>query len=156
MASSATSIAARSPRLEAAGRILRRLDGISYTLLAIPVRLGAAVVFWNSAVTKLPNWETTVGLFADEYRVPLLPPEVAAWMATAIELTAPVLLVVGLLTRPAALVLLGMTAVIQIFVYPAAWPTHLQWAALLLILLVRGPGKISIDWVIRRRLLGDG
>jgi putative oxidoreductase len=125
-------------------------------LLAIPLRLGAAVVFWNSAMTKLPNWETTVTLFADEYQVPLLPPEAAASMATAIELTMPVLLVLGLLTRPAALVLLGMTAVIQMFVYPLAWSTHLQWAAMLLVLLARGPGTFSLDWLIRRRLIGDG
>jgi len=85
----------------------------------------------------------------------MLPPEVAAYIATAIELTMPVLLVLGVLTRPAALVLLGMTAVIQVFVYPQAWPTHLQWAAMLLVLLARGPGTLSLDWLIRRRLLGE-
>ncbi len=67
----------------------------------------------------------------------------------------PVLLVLGLLTRPAALVLLCMTAVIQVFVYPEAWPMHLQWAALLLVLLARGPGSFALDRLIRRRLLGD-
>jgi putative oxidoreductase len=145
-----------SAALGTAKRILRWLDGIPYALLAIPLRLGAAVVFWNSAMTKLPSWEITVTMFADEYQVPLLPPEAAAYMATAIELTMPVLLVLGLLTRPAALVLLGMTAVIQMFVYPMAWPTHLQWAAMLLVLLARGPGTFSLDRLIRRRLLGDG
>ena len=143
-----------SAALGTAKRILHLLDGIPYALLAIPLRLGAAVVFWNSAMTKLPNWEITVTMFADEYQVPLLPPEAAAYMATAIELTMPVLLVLGLLTRPAALVLLGMTAVIQMFVYPMAWPTHLQWAAMLLVLLARGPGTFSLDWLIRRRLIG--
>ncbi|MPZ32807.1 MAG: DoxX family membrane protein [Rhodospirillales bacterium] len=137
-------------------RILHWLDSIPHTLLAIPLRLGAAVVFWNSAMTKLPSWGTTVTLFAEEYQVPLLPPEVAAYIATAIELTMPVLLVLGLLTRPAALVLLCMTAVIQVFVYPEAWPTHLQWAAMLLVLLAHGPGTFSLDWLVRRRLLGDG
>ena len=156
MTSPAASITTASPLLAAARRILHRLDSTPYSLLAIPLRFGAALVFWNSAMTKLPSWETTVGLFAEEYRVPLLPPEVAAYIATAIELTMPVLLMLGLMTRPAALVLLAMTAVIQIFVYPDAWPTHLQWAAMLLVLLARGPGKISFDWVIRRRLLGDG
>lgn len=145
---------AQSTSREVARRILHWLDGIPYTLLALPLRLAAALVFWNSAMTKLPNWDTTVALFADEYQVPLLPPEVAAYMATAIELTMPVLLVIGLLTRPAALVLLGMTLVIEVFVYPAAWPTHLQWAAMLLVLVARGPGKISVDWFFRRRLLG--
>jgi len=140
--------------LESAKRVLSWFDGIPYTLLAIPLRLAVALIFWNSAMTKLPNWDTTMALFADEYQVPLLPPDVAAYMATAIELTMPVLLVIGLLTRPAALVLLGMTLVIEVFVYPVAWPTHLQWAAMLLVLVARGPGKISVDWYFRRRLLG--
>jgi len=132
--------------------ILRWLDGVPYALLALPLRIAVAGVFWRSAMTKLANWNTAVALFADEYRVPLLPPEVAARMAVTIELTAPVLLVLGLLTRPAAAVLLGMTAVIQIFVYPNAWPSHIQWAAMLLVLLCRGPGRLSIDHAIRRRL----
>ena len=102
-------------------------------------------------MTKLANWDTAIALFTDEYKVPLLPPELAAYMAVAIELTTPVLLVLGLLTRPAALVLLGMTAVIEIFVYPLAWPTHLQWAAMLFVLLCRGPGKLSLDHVLWRR-----
>lgn len=131
-------------------RVLHGLDGVSYTLLAIPLRAAVASVFWSSAMTKIPSWATTVALFRDEYRVPLLPPEVAAYMATSVELTTPVLLVLGLLTRVAAGVLLGMTAVIEIFVYPEAWPTHLQWAAMLLILLARGPGKLSVDWLVRR------
>jgi putative oxidoreductase len=80
-----------------------------------------------------------------------LPPELAAYMAVSIELTAPVLLVLGLATRPAALVLLGMTTVIEVFVYPQAWPTHIQWAAMLLVLLCRGPGNLSLDHWIRRR-----
>src|SRR5215472_4801813 len=90
---------------------------------------------WNSGMTKLADWNATLSLFTDEYQVPLLPPELAANLALAIEVTTPVLLVLGLLTRAAALVLLGMTAVIEIFVYPQAWPTHIQWAAMLLVLL---------------------
>ena len=156
MTTPTASISPSSAMLGTSRRILHWLDSIPYALLAIPLRLGAAVVFWNSAMTKLPSWDTTVTLFAEEYRVPLLPPEVAAYMATAIELTMPVLLVLGLLTRPAALVLLCMTAVIQVFVYPDAWPTHLQWAAILLVLLAHGPGTFSLDWLVRRRLLGDG
>ena len=77
-----------------------------------------------------------------------MPPELAAYMAASIELTTPFLLVLGLLTRPAAFVLLGMTTVIEIFVYPQAWPTHIQWAAMLLVLLCRGAGKFSLDRVI--------
>ncbi len=133
------------------GRVLRWLDAVPYTALAIPLRLAVATVFWNSAMTKLANWETAVALFAEEYKLPLLPPELAAYLAVSIELTTPVLLVLGLLTRPAAFVLLSMTAVIEIFVYPQAWPTHIQWAAMLLVLLCRGPGKLSLDHLLRRR-----
>ncbi len=135
-------------------RVLCWLECIPYAFLAMPLRLAVATVFWNSAMTKLASWETALALFTDEYRVPVLPPELAAYMAVSIELTTPVLLVLGLATRPAAAVLLGMTAVIEVFVYPLAWPTHIQWAAMLLVLLARGPGKISIDWLIRRRVLG--
>jgi len=133
---------------------IRRLESVPYAFLAIPLRLAVATVFWNSAMTKLANWDTAVALFADEYKVPLLPPELAATMAVSIELTAPVLLVLGLATRATALVLLGMTAVIEIFVYPLAWPTHIQWAAMLLVLLCRGAGALSLDQWIRGRFGG--
>jgi len=134
------------------GRVIHWLDSVPYSALAIPLRLAVATVFWNSAMAKLANWDTAIALFAEEYRVPLLPPDLAAYMAVSMELATPVLLALGLLTRPAALVLLGMTAVIQIFVYPLAWPTHIQWAAMLLVLLCRGPGRLSLDYVLRRRL----
>ncbi len=101
-------------------------------------------------MTKLANWDAALELFRDEYRVPLLPPEIAAYLAVSIELSMPVLLVLGLATRPAAFVLLGMTSVIEIFVYPQAWPTHIQWAAMLLVLLCRGAGLLSLDHLIRR------
>lgn len=136
------------------GRILRGLESVPYWLLALPLRFAVATVFWNSGMSKLANWNTTIELFTEEYKVPVLPPEIAAYMAASIELTTPVLLVLGLLTRPAALVLLGMTAFIEIFVYPLAWPTHIQWAAMLLLLLCRGPGEFSIDYFARRRLEG--
>ena len=134
------------------GRVIRWLDSVPYSVLAIPLRFAVATVFWNSAMTKLANWETAISLFTEEYKVPLLPPDLAAYMAATIELTTPVLLVLGLATRPAALVLLGMTTVIQVFVYPQAWPTHIQWAAMLLVLLCRGPGKLSLDHLLHRRL----
>jgi len=137
-----------SPPLALLERAVGLLDGVPYTLLALPLRAAAATVFWNSAQAKLANWDTTIELFTDDYKVPLLPPEFAANMALGIELTMPVLLVLGLLTRAAALVLLGMTAVIEIFVYPQAWPTHIQWASILLVLLCRGPGKLSIDHLL--------
>jgi putative oxidoreductase len=138
-----------------ANRVLHRLESIPYTLLAIPLRIGVAAVFWFSAMSKLASWDTALELFREEYRVPILPPELAAYLATTIEVVTPVLLILGLFTRVSALVLLGMTTVIQVFVYPLAWPTHIQWAAMLLVLLARGPGKASLDWLIRRRLLGD-
>jgi len=134
-------------------RLYGWLDRLPYTVLALPLRLAVATVFWNSGMTKLADWNATLALFADEYQVPLLPPELAANLALAIELITPVLLFVGLLTRPAALVLLGMTAVIEIFVYPQAWPTHVQWAAMLLVLLCRGAGTLSLDALAEHFLL---
>ncbi|WP_119302151.1 DoxX family protein [Dongia deserti] len=154
MNNSTASISRRSSLLDAGRRVVNWLEAIPYALLAIPLRVAVATVFWNSGMTKLPNWHMTVALFTDEYKVPLLPPQVAAYMAATIELTTPAMLVLGLFTRPAAAVLLGMTAVIQIFVYPMAWPTHIQWAAMLFVLLARGPGKLSLDWLIWRHLLG--
>lgn len=138
------------------GRVLQWLEAIPYALLAIPLRLGVAAVFWFSAMSHLANWDATLELFREEYKVPLLPPELAANLAVAIEVTTPVLLVLGLLTRVSALVLLGMTTVIEVFIYPQAWPTHIQWAAMLVVLLARGPGKISLDRLIRRRVLKEG
>ena len=146
-----TSASGEQPVLALIGRALRWLDSVPYSLLAVPLRLAVATVFWNSAMTKLANWNTAIELFTEEYRVPLLPPELAAYMAVSIELTTPALLVLGLATRAASLVLLGMTAVIEVFVYPLAWPTHIQWAAMLLILLCRGPGKLSLDHLVRMR-----
>jgi putative oxidoreductase len=119
-------------------------------LRALPDAAARIIECHGSAMAKLANWDTTIALFTDEYQVPLLPPDLAADLAASIELTTPILLVLGLSTRPAALVLLGMTAVIEIFVYPQAWPTHIQWAAMLLILLFRGPGELSIDHLLRR------
>ena len=139
------------PTLTLIGRTLRSLESVPYWLLAAPLRFAIATVFWNSGTTKLANWNTAVELFVEEYKVPLLPPELAAYMAVSIELATPVLLVLGLATRAAALVLLGMTAVIEAFVYPLAWPTHVQWAAMLLVLLCRGPGKLSLDHLLRIR-----
>ena len=132
-------------------RVIGWLEAVPYSLLALPLRLAVATVFWNSAMTKLANWDTALALFVDEYKVPLLAPEVAAYITVSIELITPVLLVLGLGTRLTALVLLGMTAVIEIFVYPLAWPMHIQWVAMLLVLLCRGPGKLSLDELIRRR-----
>ena len=151
MSTPAVSTSPRSPALALAGRVLRWLDAVPYTILAIPLRLAVATVFWNSGTTKLANWDSALALFTDEYKVPLLSPDLAAYIAATIELATPVLLVLGLATRPAAAVLLGMVSFIEIFVYPLAWPTHIQWAAMLLVLLCRGPGKLSLDYLLWRR-----
>jgi putative oxidoreductase len=129
------------------------LDHVPYWLLAIPLRLAVATVFWDSAMAHLASWETTLTQFAEDYQVPLLPPTVAAYMAVSIEVSTPILLVLGLFTRFAALVLLGMVTVIEVFVYPEAWPTHIQWAAMLLVLFCRGAGTLSVDHVIKHYLL---
>jgi putative oxidoreductase len=132
-------------------RAIGWLERVPHTVLALPLRLAVATVFWNSAMTKLADWNAALQLFREDYRVPLLAPEFAAYLAVSIELTTPVLLVLGLATRPVALVLLGMTTVIEMFVYPQAWPTHIQWAAMLLVLLCRGAGNWSLDYLLYRR-----
>ena len=115
-------------------------------------RIGVAAVFYNSAKLKLQSWDITLLLFRDEYQVPILPFDLAARMATAVEMACAVLLFVGLFARLATLPLFGVIAVIQIFVYPNAWGEHMTWTALLLIVLFRGPGPFSIDHVLSRRL----
>jgi putative oxidoreductase len=132
-------------------RATEALDRVPYSVLAVPLRLAVATVFWNSAMTKLDDWNAAVSLFTDEYKLPLLPPQIAAYVAVSIELSMPVLLVLGLVTRFAALILLGMTTVIEVFVYPLAWPTHIQWAAMLLVLLCRGAGTASLDRLLLRK-----
>lgn len=136
-------------------RLRAWLDSVPYWFLALPLRFGLAWIFWSSAQLKLINWQRTIELFAEEYRVPLLPPELAASLALSIEITAPILLVLGLFTRTTVVVLLGMTTVIEIFVYPEAWPTHLQWAAMMLVLLCRGAGAVSVDHFLLRRWTSD-
>lgn len=131
-------------------RAARRIDrAVPEAVLLLVARLGIAVVFFQSGRTKVEGLLTisdgTYELFRTEYALPLVAPEVAAHAATYSEHLFPILLVLGLFTRPAALALLGMTTVIQLFVYPDAWPTHLSWAGLLLPLIARGGGKWSLD-----------
>ena len=146
------SLPSRWPVLRIIEQIRARLEAIPYALLAIPLRLALATVFWDSAMAHLANWQTTLELFETEYQVPIIPYDIAAYLAVSIEVTTPILLVLGLLTRLAAAALFGMVAVIEIFVYPEAWPTHIQWVAMLLVLLCRGPGAWSLDHLIRRYL----
>ena len=149
-------IAAQGGTIASVRRIIEGLNAVPYTLLALPLRLAIANVFWSSAMVKLDSWSSTLALFDSEYKLPFLPPVPAAYLATSIELSTPVLLVLGLGVRPVAAVLLGMTTVIEIFVYPLAWPTHIQWAAMLLVLLCRGGGALSLDQLIRRWYGGAG
>src|SRR5216684_3795309 len=95
MSGNVTAIHPSSRVLGVLGRIRAALDGVSYTWLALPLRFAVATVFWNSAMAKLANWDTTLSLFSDEYQLPLLPPEVAAYAAATVELTTPVLLCRG-------------------------------------------------------------
>lgn len=122
-------------------------------LLLLVARLGVASVFFLSGRTKVDGilhiTDGTYALFESEYHVPLLPPVVAAHAATYAEHLFSVLLVLGLFTRVSALAFLGMTAVIEVFVYPDAWPTHLSWAGLLLPLIARGGGRFSLDRVLK-------
>jgi len=124
-------------------------------LLLLVARLGVAAIFFLSGRTKVEGLlhitDSTYFLFENDYALPLIPPHIAAMAATGAEHLFPLLLVLGLGTRVSALALLGMTATIQIFVYPDAWPTHLSWAAILLPLIARGGGPISIDALLARR-----
>lgn len=126
------------------------------SLLLLIARLGAAAIFFLSGRAKVEGWFTitdgTFDLFATEYALPFVSPHIAAYAATISEHLFSTLLVLGLCTRGAAIGLLGMTVVIQIFVYPDAWPTHLSWAGLLLPLIAKGGGRFSLDHAIGRTI----
>ena len=131
----------------------RRLAAVMpEAFLLLVARLGAAAIFFLSGRTKVEGvidiTPSTYELFRTEYAPPLVPPEIAAHAATYSEHLFPILLILGLFTRPAAAALLGMTLTIQIFVYPDAWSTHLSWAAILLPLIARGGGRLSLDKVL--------
>jgi putative oxidoreductase len=146
------------------------MAAIPESLIALLARFSIAAVFWNSGQTKVEGFAinlvagtfeigtprlsgSAVDLFRDEYRLPLLPPELAAWLATVGEHALPALLLLGLGSRFAAAGLLAMTAVIQILVYPGAYATHGVWAAVLLWLMVRGPGVLSVDHLLGHALV---
>ena len=137
--------------IRAFGQIAERL--IPNDVIALVARLGVAAIFFQSGRTKVDGilhvTDGTYSLFREEYHVPLIPTDVAAHLATYSEHLFSILLVLGLFTRFSALAFLGMTAVIEIFVYPDAWPTHLSWAALLLLLVARGGGAWSLDRALR-------
>lgn len=141
---------------------------LPYALIALLARVAVAAVFWKSGQTKVEGFaldlvegtvqlgwprlaDNAIALFRDEYRLPLVSPELAATLAALGEHLLPALLLLGLATRLSAAGLLAMTAVIQLLVYPGAWPTHFTWAALLLMLMSQGPGALSLDALIARR-----
>lgn len=127
--------------------LLQRL--VSDNLLSLVARLSIAAIFFMSGRTKVEGFLTitpsTYELFRDEYKLPLVPPEIAAHAAAYAEHFFPLMLVLGLFTRLSAFALLLMTLTIEIFIYPDAWPTHLSWAGLLLIMIGRGAGTLSLD-----------
>lgn len=127
---------------------------IPHSVIALLARASIAAIFWRAASTKLANFDLTIALFQDEYlrNLPFLPAAPMAYLATAVELAMPSLIIVGLLTRLATLPLIGMTLFIQIFVYPMSWPDHILWVTLLGFLLARGPGAISLDALLARQL----
>ncbi|KAA0945094.1 MULTISPECIES: DoxX family protein [unclassified Pseudomonas] len=149
-------------------RVIQCFEKIPYSLIAFVARFSIAAVFWKSGQTKVEGFavdlidgafnlgvprlaNSTLPLFRSEYQVPLLSPEVAAHMAAFAEHFFPIMILIGFATRFSALALLGMALTIQLFVYPDAYPTHGTWIALLLLLMSKGPGRLSIDQLIARR-----
>jgi putative oxidoreductase len=135
------------------------LDKIPQSLISLAARIFPAAVFWRSGQTKVEGFHVTdnaIALFRDEYKLPLIDPGLAANIAAFSEHFFPVLLVIGLASRLSALALLGMTAVIEIFVYPYAWPEQGVWAVCFLVVIARGPGIFSLDHLIARRFATRG
>jgi len=132
------------------------LDRFPLSIIQLMFRVAIAAVFWSSGLTKIASWDTTIALFRDEYMVPLVPPAIAAVMSATFELSCSALIVVGLATRLATLPLLGMTLVIEVFVYPEYWTMHLMWASILLFLLTKGPGLFSLDHYVNHLLRKKG
>jgi putative oxidoreductase len=135
-------------------RSIAAMECIPYWLIALAARIFPAAVFWQSGATKVAGFHlkpSAIMLFENEYRLPLIDPTIAAYASAFSEHFFPILLVIGLATRFSALALLFMTAVIEIFVYPDAWPTHGVWATCFLVVIARGPGRLSLDHLIARK-----
>ncbi|HSM12286.1 MAG TPA: DoxX family protein [Lysobacter sp.] len=160
--------AARPGRRHLPDTIIAILNRIPHSAIALLGRFAIAMTFWVSGQTKIEGLvldpigrtvefgmprlsDSAVELFRSEYALPIIPPELAAYLAATVEHLLPLLLLLGLATRVSALGLLVMTLVIQIFVYPLAFPTHAMWATVLLYLIARGPGAISLDHLFTRR-----
>lgn len=116
------------------------------------------VFFWDSGLSKIQSWDTTLALFENEYEVPLIPSDIAAYLGTAGELLLPALLLVGLFSRFAA-VGLFIVNLVALYSYPFLWTPqgsagfnqHLYWGVMMIVLMAHGPGKISIDWLLNRK-----
>lgn len=136
--------------------IIRGLDFLSPGIDLL-IRLWVANVFWKSGLTKIASWDSTLALFTYEYRVPLIPPELAAFLGTAVELSMPVLLVLGLGTRLGAGILFVFN-IMAVISYPdlneIGIKDHQYWGLLLLVPLLHGPGRLSIDHLLRRKFMG--
>ncbi len=142
------------PLLELLERGRALAERVPYSVVALTARFAVASVFWRSGQTKVSGFsirEETFVLFREEYKVPLLSPDLAAYLSTVAEHVFPVLLVVGFASRLSALALFGMTMVIQLFVFPSGWPEHILWLSLLLLIMSRGPGAISLDHLFWNR-----
>lgn len=126
-----------------------KLNTLSFIPL-LGIRVWIGLVFWKSGQTKIADWAGTVALFKDEYKVPVIPPEVAAFLATCVELTAPVMVILGIGARFGALAMLMMTAVIE-FTY-MHFDVHIEWALMLGLILFQGPGKASLDALIKKNV----
>lgn len=153
----AEAVASRRALNGAAGllaAVIGRLDAAPSWIYQLFFRVGLAFLFGYSGWNKLTRWDNTLTLFRDFYQVPLLPPDWAAALATSVEVTVPFLFLLGLGTRFAAAATLGMTIVIQLFVVPKGYHVHALWLGPILYLLLRGPGVLSIDHLIRRNSMG--
>ena len=143
----------QGPLLRPVAQFIGLLESLPYWVLGLAARVFPAAVFWQSGQTKVEGWhlsDSAIALFQDEYKLPLVDPTIAAYGAAFAEHFFPILLVLGLASRFAAFSLLIMTSIIEIFVYPDAWPTHGVWATCFLLVITRGPGLISIDHFIAK------
>jgi len=148
MPTSVASVEHACPIRSRIGKITETLGRLPLAIVQLLFRLAVASVFLKAGLNKIASWELTAQLFQDEYKVPVLPAETAAALATTFEIGCSILLIVGLATRLATLPLLGMIMVIQLFVYPSAYAEHLTWASILIFLLTRGAGALSLDRLV--------
>ena len=124
------------------------------SVLELGMRIAVGATFFKSGMNKAQSFDTAMELFREEYRLPLLPPDIAAYLGTAVKLAAPVLLVFGLFAHFGAATLLAMPLAIQFLVYPGNWPEHLMWGSILAYVVSRGPGTLSIDRIVAFNLFG--